>query len=574
MNLNLKNSSSRYFIIFLIIWGCLNLLQAWLTPLNNDESYYWMYSKYLSWGYFDHPPMIALMIRTGYFLFRNEMGVRIVVVISMVITLLIVWMLSDSEKRKDPVKVLLIIGIISVLPIFNIYGFIATPDSPLLLFSAVFLIIYRRFSEKEDLKTTFLLGLSMAALMYSKYHGLLLIIFVILSNLRLLKSPRFYFASFLGLILFLPHLYWQYSNGFPSLKYHLAERVSAYNPVNVPEYLMNLLLIHNPFILPVFIWLIFKDKTNDRFEKSLKFIAIGFILFFFIASNRYHIEPQWTALVCIPMIILLFNRLDIESKAGKYLKWVVIFFLPLVLVSRIAFMSDFLPVSYLKNEFHKNRSWAEEIEKIAGERPVIFTNSYQNASEYSFYTGKLAHSLNNLNYRKNQYDIWDFEELVHGAEVLYVPHYLDENIKSQLTGYILPGGDTLFARVFENFQSLQRECVILDRDEYSFSLTDSNRIQLQIINPYPFSINLKHKELPVSFQLAFIKNGYMQIKQDIKLSEEINFLNPGDTIRTSYNFTIEELPAGEYKIAVCSVTGMLYDTYNSKFKDALISGKK
>ena len=70
------------------------------------------------------------------------------------------------------------------------------------------------------------------------------------------------------------------------------------------------------------------------------------------------------------------------------------------------------------------RMRAEEIEKIAGDRPVIFTNSYQDASEYSFYTGKFAHTLNNKDYRKNQYDLWDFEERVHGKEVLYVPHFL------------------------------------------------------------------------------------------------------------------------------------------------------
>ena len=574
MNFFPKNRSSRLFTFFLLIWGCINLLQAWLTPLNNDEAYYWMYSKYLDWGYFDHPPMIALMIKTGYLLFRNELGVRLLVVISEVVTLLIIWSLLDQSVRQDYKKTLLFIMIIFVLPVINIFGFIATPDSPLLLFTAIFLLVYKRFSEKEDMKTTLILGFSMAALMYSKYHGGLLILLVILSNLRLLKSKQFYFASVLALVIFSPHMYWQYSNGFPSLKYHLVERISGFEPGHIPEYLMNLLIIHNPFILPVFIWMIIKTKAKDKFEKTLIFCVIGFFLFFFMASFRYHIEPQWTALVSIPMIILLFNNLDYGSKMGRYLKWVAILFLPLILFARSAFMFDFLPVSYLKNEFHKTRRWAKEIENIAGERPVVFTNSYQNASEYTFYTGKFAHSLNNKNYRKNQYDLWDFEERVHGKEILYVPHFLTPSIKSQLTKYILPRGDSLFARVFTDFQSVQRECAILTDDQYAFSQRDSNTINLRIFNPYPYSINLKHKELPVVFQLAFIKNGSMEIKKNIELPENISVLNPGDTISADYHFTIEELPAGKYEIAICSETGMLYDTYNSKLKKVTISEKK
>ncbi len=574
MKFSLKNPPSGLFILFLLVWGCLNLIQARLTPLNNDEAYYWMYSKYLDWGYFDHPPMIALMIKTGYLLFRNELGVRLVAVLSEIFTLLIIWNLLDQSFRQRSDNVLLFILVIAVLPVINIFGFIATPDSPLLLFAAVFLLVYKQFSDDESLQNTFLLGVSIAALMYSKYHGVLLILFVVLSNLSLLRSKRFYYAAAMALILFLPHIYWQFSNGFPSVKYHLVGRVSGFDPGNVPDYIMNLLIIHNPFILPVCIWVIIKTKARDKFEKALRYIVTGFIIFFFVASFRYHIEPQWTAVASIPLIILLFNNLGYQSKMSNYLKWVAILLLPLVLLARSAVMIDYLPVPYLKNEYHNTIKRVKEIEKIAGDRPVIFTNSYQNAAMYSFYTGNFAHSLNNKDYRKNQYDLWDFEEYVHGKEVLYVPHFLTPSIKSQLTEYNLPGGDSLFARIFSDFQSLQRECVILSDAHYSFSRIDTNIIHFKIFNPYPFSIDLKHKELPVVFQLAFIKNGKMEFKKNIDLPGNYSVLHRGDTIQTDFRFTLNELPAGEYKIAICSETGILYDTYNSKFKDVLVGEKR
>ncbi|MDP3002781.1 MAG: glycosyltransferase family 39 protein [Bacteroidales bacterium] len=571
MNLNSRDYISKTFLFFLIAWGILNFLQAFLTPLNNDEAYYWMYSKYLDWGYFDHPPMIALMIRTGYLFFHNELGVRLLVVLSQLAALLIIWLLTDNEQRKKKGNILLFVMLVAILPVFNIYGFIATPDAPLLLFSAVFLLAYKRILKDENWQNTLFLGFSMAALMYSKYHGGLLIILVILSNLRLLKSPKFYMASIVAVILFLPHVFWQYSNDFPSLKYHFVERVSGFDPGNVPEYLLNQMFIHNPLILPICIWLIIKTRSKNKFEKALNYIVVGFLTFFFIASFSYHIEPQWTALISVSMIIILFKNLDYKSRIGGFIKWITIFLFPILLFARIAFMVDFLPVSYLKNEYHKTKKWANEISNLAGNRPVIFTNSYQNPSEYTFYTGKFAHSLNNLSYRKTQYDLWYFEEKVHGKEVLYVPHYLTDYYKENLTKHILPDGDSVFVRVFKDFQSLQRECVILSDDQYTFKKSEINTIHLLLFNPYPFQINLIHKELPVIFQIAFVKNGYMEVKKNLKLPDNILTLNVGDTISVDCQFTLEDLPPGVYKLAICSETGILYDTYNSKFKDVKIN---
>src|ERR1700749_3202797 len=43
----------------------LRLVAAAWTPLTFDEAYYWLWSKHLAGGYYDHPPMVALVIRAG-----------------------------------------------------------------------------------------------------------------------------------------------------------------------------------------------------------------------------------------------------------------------------------------------------------------------------------------------------------------------------------------------------------------------------------------------------------------------------------------------------------------------------
>jgi hypothetical protein len=566
-----KNSNKRMFVLFLIFWGILNLLQAIFTPLHNDEAYYWMYSKYPAWGYYDHPPMIALFIGMGYAIFKSVLGVRLFIVISQLATLSLTWILirdSGREKHKNPFVFMLLVALI---PVLNIYGFIATPDAPLMLFTALFLLAYRRFIERESVQNVLLLGISMAALAYSKYHGGLLVILVIISNIRLLISKKFYLASSVALILFLPHILWQINNGFPSFKYHLVDRVSGFDLANVPEYLLNQLVIHNPLILIVTLLLIFKRRPGNQFEKSLWFIIAGFLIFFFISCFRYHVEPHWTALISIPVLILLTTSPGDDMISGRLLKWTAVAILPLILIGRIALMADFLPVAYLKKEIHDTKNRMIQISKVAGDRPVVFTNSYQDPSQYSFHTGHFAHSLNNLAYRRTQYDIWDFEERLNGREVLYVPHWLTPDYKKNLTKYMLPGGDSLFARVFTDFQSLQRECVIIKDDSLSFKKEQYQSIQLDLFNPYPYLIRLDHREMPVHFYAAFFREGLLKSEFRISLPDTVRTIFPGDTLSVRCSFYPGNIPSGKYRFAITSEAGCLYKVMSSKLTEALIT---
>ncbi len=49
------------------------------TELSNDEVYYWTYALQLQWNYFDHPPLVALLIRffTGNLAVQQEFFIRL-----------------------------------------------------------------------------------------------------------------------------------------------------------------------------------------------------------------------------------------------------------------------------------------------------------------------------------------------------------------------------------------------------------------------------------------------------------------------------------------------------------------
>jgi 4-amino-4-deoxy-L-arabinose transferase-like glycosyltransferase len=122
--------------LFYLFWLLLNLIQSSVTGLFDDEGYYWVYSRFLDWGYFDHPPMIALLIKIGYAIFPNELGVRLLTAIMSTATL---WLIQNLLTVKED---RLFYSIALSMGVLQLGGIIAVPDVPLLFFTTVFGWVY------------------------------------------------------------------------------------------------------------------------------------------------------------------------------------------------------------------------------------------------------------------------------------------------------------------------------------------------------------------------------------------------------------------------------------------------
>src|SRR5688572_4771958 len=190
-------------LLFYTCWIVLGLIQAAYTELQDDEAYYWVYGQFLDWGYFDHPPMTGLLIKMGYSIFPNELGVRLFPLFLNVLSLFIIERLTN---KKHP---FLFYGIALSIAVLQVSGFVAVPDTPLIFFTALFFLCYKRFVNQYSLFNTLLLGLSIALLCYSKYHAVLIVIFTLLSNLKLFTRYQTYVAGIVAMLLFAPHLWWQ-----------------------------------------------------------------------------------------------------------------------------------------------------------------------------------------------------------------------------------------------------------------------------------------------------------------------------------------------------------------------------
>jgi hypothetical protein len=479
------------FIFFLIIFFVINALQSNYTALFEDEAYYWMWSKNLAFGYFDHPPLVALWIKISSFFFSGELGVRFFSGISFSLMLVIIWLIIDYKEKWNYVGLFFLLVVSMAL--LNIFGFVTTPDTPLLLFVALFLLSYKNFLENENWVNTLFLGISMAAMLYSKYHGVLVILFIILSNLSLLRRKKFWVAGIICILIFLPHLYWQYENGFPSFVYHLKERgKKLYSIENTIMYLVNLIAIVG-ITFPVIYKAFFKQKPQSTFDKSLQFLIYGFIVFFFFSTFASRPQAQWTGIILIPLIILTFPYFIKNKKERKWLLILGSIQLLIIMLGRIFLANEY--ISPIQLEPHMSGKWVSRLEEKTKSKPIVFVNSYKNASVYEFYTGIKTHSYSVLKGRKSQYDLLDFEKEMQNKDIYGVGKFLKD-----APFLVEKDGDSLNGFPIDNYTTFQKVTCTIEQDQLDIKKGDDIDFQFNFTNTYNKNITFKNVKFIGVFQ--------------------------------------------------------------------------
>ena len=359
--------------VTIILLSILNIIQGSYTELLPDEAYYWVYSQYMNWGFFDHPPLVAVWVTISDFLFTEELGVRFFSAISFSLMMYLVWVTIDHPSKNKYSWLFLLLFLSTAL--LNVYGFITTPDTPLLFFFSLFLWAYKLYLTKKNTLVYFILSIAITGMMYSKYQGILVIFFIFLSNWKLVKDYKIWLACFGALIFYMPHMYWQYINDFPSIRYHLYERAS------VATYKFEYTLMHivNAIAILGFTFIIiykafFKGiKNNDIFHRGLNSIVLGFFFFFLAASFRGHVQAQWIAPIMLPLILITFNYLIEHKKSLNLFYYLALTNITIILFVRIIIANEgIIPI---KLDFHGNKQWTLKVKKLTKNSEKLFVNS-------------------------------------------------------------------------------------------------------------------------------------------------------------------------------------------------------
>ena len=478
--------ADRLVLLWLGVWWIANLVQAGFTELANDEAYYHMFAERLAWGYFDHPPVTALLVWAGERLFGGELGVRFFFTVLQPLYLWILWRLirpADAGRRDAA----LFVVVSAATLMLQLYGFIAVPDGPLMFTTALFLLTFKWFSENRR-RAWLWMGIAMALMAYSKYHGALVVLFALAANPRQLLRPALYSSGAVALLLLVPHLVWQYEHDWASFAYHLSGRNSVFRPGYVVEFLANVLVVFNPFFVPLYVQAWRKVKPQTPVGRALKLLPVAFIVFFMLSSLRGYVQPQWVIVSCFGLVCVLFAYARRHPRTRRYVMRAGGVTVGLIVLVRLVMI--FNPLGIRFEVFNNPESYAAIAAKADG-RPVVFRYGYAVAAKYAFYTGGEAYCQPNIRYRTHQWQFRDDDSQFIGREVLVeCPDGTVSDSTRQVRTLTMANGRRFTWFVDPAFHPVRLVDIAFTGLPGRVAAGETLRLELRIRNPYPYAIRV------------------------------------------------------------------------------------
>jgi len=233
----------------------LRLVAAAYTPITFDEAYYWMWSKHLAGGYYDHPPMVAVVIRLGTLIAGDtELGVRLV---SILLALPMSWAVYQATlilfgSRRVAATATLFLNVTLMTAVGTM---IVTPDAPVLVASSFLLFALAKVLQTGRGAWWLAVGAAAGCALLSKYTALffgpaILIWLVAVPKLRRwLISPWLYLGGLVALLLFAPVILWNADHHWVSfIKQMGRARIEDFRPVFIAELIPTQIAFATPLI--------------------------------------------------------------------------------------------------------------------------------------------------------------------------------------------------------------------------------------------------------------------------------------------------------------------------------------
>ncbi len=311
--------------IALLIIGAsvLRLLVAGFLELGNDEVYYQTYAQHLQWNYFDHPPMVALLIRIFTFnlYFKGELFIRLGAVICAAIGTYLIFKIGSRIKSE---YVGWIAAILYTTSFYSsvIAGIFILPDSPqvvfwLLAMYSMICIIDDNKTPKRRLNIYFItLGLSTGLAIMCKIHGIFLMVgfglFILFHRRDLLILPMLWISLLITIIIISPIFFWNLANHFVTYTYHqgrIGFFVSHFDRDRPLQQVFGSLFYSNPvnfiiYILSLYAFAKYRVKEPPKAYVLLLWLSLPLIIILLITSVFNETLPHWSGPAYFSMMLI------------------------------------------------------------------------------------------------------------------------------------------------------------------------------------------------------------------------------------------------------------------------------
>jgi len=216
----------------LTIWS----LAAWLLPVVQDEAYYFAWAPHLDWGYFDHPPLVALISWPATIAGGSALIARLGTLFTGLVCLLAAVRLFRTVGLGTfnalTVAIILAFGNLMGLA----YGVITTPDTGLIL-AWVLALNEAALALKGHERRWLTAGLATGIGLWAKYIMLLIgpvFLWALIAQERTqaekrrgLRGPWPYLGGVVALLVIAPHLYWNAEHDWITLRFQLRHGLAS-----------------------------------------------------------------------------------------------------------------------------------------------------------------------------------------------------------------------------------------------------------------------------------------------------------------------------------------------------------
>lgn len=285
----------------------LRLVAAAWTPLTFDEAYYWMWSKHLAGGYYDHPPAVAYVIRAGTLIAGDiELGVRLV-------SILLALPMSFAVFRTAAIlfggiRVAATATILLNATMMAAVGtLIVTPDAPLLVASSFVLFFLAKVLETGRGEWWLAVGAAVGVALLSKYTALffglaILIWLVAVPKLRRwLISPWPYLGGLVALAVFAPVILWNADHHWVSFLKQMfgRARIENFRPAFIAELVPTQFAFATPLVFILGVMglhaLAWRDTGALAARMLVNTMLWTIVAYFIWHSLHARVEANWFA---------------------------------------------------------------------------------------------------------------------------------------------------------------------------------------------------------------------------------------------------------------------------------------
>lgn len=317
----------------------IRLLYSSLMDIIPEEAYYWNYAQHLDFGYLDHPPMVAWLVRLSTSLFgHNAFAVRLPALLCWIGTSVFVWKSAMLLFNKTTAFVSM--ALLACLPIFFMTGFYTSPDAFLYLFWAGCAYFIQCAVLLDRKNSWYVVGLLAGLGLLSKYTmgilGLSVILFLLIDPRarKWLSRPEPYLAILISVVIFSPVIYWNAQNGWVSFLFQSTRRLARQPEFGLFELLGAMVLLVTPLGLVGSVKSLLPQKwggvcvatRDENFSLRAKRLAVLMTftpLAVFVAFSLKH-SPKlnWTGVAFLAAVPFLANDIcSLNPRSNALVQW-------------------------------------------------------------------------------------------------------------------------------------------------------------------------------------------------------------------------------------------------------------